>query len=316
MTIKTIIGDLRAVAQLEAGTLQHWDELSRDQIADASLRGRGFYVADFPLYTVRKGKPVVALARHTKEHPHNLVLVHLFDEQNSSYDQLIQTGNFRPNPDEAQAVLDAADTLQMEMSGLRLSGDDPVYRFLRVRAEDGFVGIGEDRYQHPNEVEQALIQRVGYTREFLDVLRSEPHNIGETRVYLLNPDYVAAEAGEQFVGRVAWRSNFFIDLANSIANGRYVDFHEALRGVRKKSSSDLISAPESDSSSDSVRRVVAPQGCAPEKGQVPNTPSRMTLTSHYDTLLADPHAAVDALDDVRAAGLSRIIADYHATRRQ
>ncbi len=293
MTIETIIGDLRAVAQLEDSTFQHWDELSRDQVADASLRNRRFYVADFPLYTARKRKPVVALARHTKEHPHNLVLVHLFDGQNSSYDQLIQTGNFRPNPDEAQAVLDAADTLKMEMSGLRLSGDDNVYRFLRVRTQDGFVGIGEDRYQRPNEVEQALIQRVGYTREFLDVLRSEPHNIGETRVYLLNPDYVVAEAGEQFVGRAAWRY-YFIYLANSLARGHGVNSHFALRGVR---------------------RIVAPQGRT-EKDEIPVAPQEITLADCYQRVLADPAKAVRALNDEQAAGLSRIVADYHATRRQ
>ncbi len=294
MTIETITGDLRAVAQLEAGTLQHWDELSRDQVADESLRNRGFYVADFPLYTARKGKPVLALARHTKEHPHNLVLVHLFDEQNSSYDQLIRTGNFRPNQDEAQAVLGAADTLKMEMSGLRLSGDNPVYRFLRVRTMDGFVGIGEDRYQRPNEVEQALIQRVGYTREFLDVLRSKPHKVSETRVYLLNPDYVAAEAGEQFVGRAAWRYNFS-DCANSDANDHYVYDHNALRGVR---------------------RVVVPAGDAPENKEVPSAPQEIPLADCYQRVLADPAKAVRTLNDEQAAGLSRIVADYLATRRQ
>lgn len=227
--VETIPGDLRAVAQLEEGTLQHWDELSRDQIADESLRNRGFYVADFPLYTAAGGKPTLYLARHTAEHPNNLVLVHLFDPENSSYGQLIQTGNFRPNPDEAQAVLDAVDTLKMEMSGLRLSGDDTVYRSLRVRTKDGFVGVGEDRYQRPSEVEQALIQRVGYTEEFLAVLGSKSHNVGETRVFLLNPDYVAAEVGELFVGRAAWRS-YFYDSADSDAYVHDVNNHSALRG--------------------------------------------------------------------------------------
>lgn len=292
--IETIIGDLRETAQFEPGTFQHWDELSRDQISDASLRTNAFYVADFPLYTARRGKPVFALARHTKEHPNNLVLVHLFDEQNSSYNQLIQTGHFRPNPDEAQVVLDAADTLKMEMSGLRLSGNDRLYRFLRIRTKDGFVGVGDDKYTRPNEVEQALIQRVGYTEEFLDMLGSKPHNIEKTRVYVLNSDYVRNEVGEGFVGRVAWRDNFNFN-ANALADDRSVDDHGGLRGVRCE---------------------VVPAGDAPEKLAVPEVSPEVTIARCYDALLADPRRAVAALDEQRAAGLSRILRDYLITKAQ
>ena len=74
MTIETITGNLRAHAQFEPGTFQDFDELSRDQITNPSLLRRGFYVSTFPLYTARGGEPVLALARHTREHPNNLVL--------------------------------------------------------------------------------------------------------------------------------------------------------------------------------------------------------------------------------------------------
>lgn len=55
MTIETITGDLRTVAQLELGTFQHWAELSADQVRDASLRSDGFYVADYPQYHNKGG---------------------------------------------------------------------------------------------------------------------------------------------------------------------------------------------------------------------------------------------------------------------
>ena len=74
MTIETITGNLRAHAQFEPGTFPDFDELSRDQITNPSLLRRGFYVSTFPLYTARGGEPVLALARHTREHPNNLVL--------------------------------------------------------------------------------------------------------------------------------------------------------------------------------------------------------------------------------------------------
>ena len=139
MTLETITGELRAVAQLEPGTFQHWAELSADQIKEPSLRSRAFYVADYPQYHSEGGRQFLALARHTVERPHNLVLVHLFDQENSSYDQLIQTSNFRPNPDEARAVLDATDTLNVDLADLHLSRNDPTWRFLTVRTAVGFV---------------------------------------------------------------------------------------------------------------------------------------------------------------------------------
>ena len=63
------------------------------------------------------------------------------------------------------------------------------------------------------------------------MLRERPHTISETRLYVLNPDYVAREAAEKFIGRAAWRDNFD-DIANSIASDHFVYYHKSLRGVR------------------------------------------------------------------------------------
>ncbi len=234
MTIKTIVGDLRAFAQFEPGTFQDFDQLSRDQIVYPRLLNREFYVSTFPLYTARGGVPVFALARHTREHPNNLALNHLFDEQNSSWDQLLdeRTGhNFCPDSEEAQAVVEATDTLQAKLSNLRLSGNGKVYRFLGIRTADGFVKVGDD-YDSPRDIEQAVIERVGYTEQFLNMLQREYPQIEETRLYVLAPEYVAAEAGEKFFGRVAWRLHFdyYVD---SPASGCGVNLLDCLRGVRR-----------------------------------------------------------------------------------
>jgi len=288
MNIETIFGDLRAHAQFEPGTFQDFDELSRDQLADPSLLKRAFYVSTFPLYTARGGEPVLAFARHTTEHPNNLVLVHIDDPVNSSYEQLINTGNFRPEPEEAQAVLEAADTLQVKLRDLRLSGDDNVYRFLKIRTEDGFVKDGNE-YKTPSGVEQAVIQRVGYTKEFLAMLQRKHSLIPETQLYVLAPDYVAANAGKKFVGRVAWRDYFNAD---SSAIGCGVDFHGGLRGVRR-----IVTAGTAGKSEVPVGQEITPARC-------------------YEVLLADPVRAVQALDGKSVAGLSKIVADYLATREQ
>ena len=268
MTIETITGDLRDYVQFEPGTFQDFDELSQDQITDPSLLQRGFYVSTFPLYTARGKEPVFALARHTKEHPNNLVLVHIDDPVNSSYDQLIRTRNFRPESEEAQAVLEAADTLTVKLRDLRLrrDGGDRVYRFLEIRTEDGFVKDDKElKYKRPSEVEQAVIQRVGYTEKFLAMLQRKYPPISVTRLYVLAPDYVATEAEEKFVGRAAWRDNFHYDVF-SLAAGCSVD-SDCLRGVRL---------------------VVTPQGHTLKNGVVPVAPStaqEITLDTCYQRFL-------------------------------
>jgi len=229
--IETITGDLRAFAQFELGTFQDFDELSIDQITYPSLLQRGFYVSTFPLYTVKDGEPVFALARHTKEHPNNLVLVHINDPVNSSYDQLIQTRDFHPDLEEAQAVLEATDTFQAKLRDFRLGGNDSFYRSLAIRIKDGFVRDG-CKYKRPSEVEQRVMQRVGYTEEFLSVLQRECPQIQETGLYVLAPDYVAVEAAEKFIGRAAWRGSFYGN-ANSDAYDHGVSDRNGLRGVRR-----------------------------------------------------------------------------------
>ena len=264
--VETIEGNLRAVAQLVPGTFQHWDELSADQIADASLRSKIFYVADYPQYHNEKGKPFLALARHTAEHPNNLVLVHLFDQENSSYDQLISTDNFRPHPEEARAVLEAPDTLKVDLADLPLMGNDKNYRSVTIRTADGFVQTGDKHYERPNDITQEVLRRAGYTPNFLG--SGKPYNISVSRLYLLNPEYVAQEAGERFLGRGAWRINFSND-ADSYAGGRNVSNHSALRGVP----------------------LVVAAGAA-AKNETPSTPSEIRVPTMEEILEASrPHVA-------------------------
>jgi len=52
------------------------------------------------------------------------------------------------------------------------------------------------------------------------------------------------------------------------------------------------------------------------KNEVPAAPSEMTPARCYEVLLANPAAAVQALDKVTAAGLSRIVIDYLTTTSQ
>lgn len=292
--IVTIKGDLRAVSQLVPGSFQHWDELSADRITDPSLRDQRFYTADYPQYHSEQGEQYLALARHTRESPNNLVLRHLFDKNDGSYDQLVQTGSFRPDPEEARAVLEAADTLKTKLSALRLSivysTPRSTYVYLSVRTSDGRVR-SDRKYLAPNEVEKALLERVGITEGFLAALQEEPYRVSETRLYFLNPGYVAEQTRNGFVGQTSQLCSF-ICYSHFNADGRNVSGHNALRGVRKIA-----------------------EGGAPEN-EVPQAPQEITLEVCYKTLAADRQTAVAAMNDKTAAEMSAILTDYLVTKTQ
>ncbi len=231
MTIETIPGNLLAYKELVPGTMQHWDELSPDQVKDNLLRGQAFYAADYPQYSMDGSHPVLDMARNTPAALNNLVLAHLFDTENSSYDQLVRGGgNFRPDPEEAKRVMEAAGTLRTPLREMRLQGANDVYRSLRVRTADGMILIGEDDAVEPNRYEGLLLDRAGVTSDFRAALQEEPYRIQETGVLVLSPDYVEMEAAKSPVGRAAWRGSFNGD-GSSDAYDCFVDYRGALRGV-------------------------------------------------------------------------------------
>lgn len=236
MTIKTIPGNLRAVAQLEEGTFQHWDELSRDQIADPLLREQSYWVADYPQYGRNdSGEPKLYLARLDN----NLVLKHLFDAKDSSWEQLLnqRTGYFfHPAQDEAQAVIEASSTLPVPLRALRLRGNDTKYRFLQVRTEDSFINTSTNpekpHFERPIDEEQQLLDRAGYSSAFLNTWRTSRWRIQASNLYLLNPEAVHQVAAEGFVGGAAWHGSFD-GSASSSAVDHVVNIRGVLRGVRR-----------------------------------------------------------------------------------
>ena len=140
-----------------------------------------------------------------------------------------------------------------------------------------------------------MLDRTGYTPAFLQTLRTSQRRVQESKIYILNPTAVLQVAAEGPVGRAAWRSHFDSG-TGSDALDYGVDVHLALRGVR----------------------LVVAVGDAPEKGQVPyaaSVPSEIPLADCYRTLLANPPASIQAMDDRVAGGLSRLVSDYLSTRR-
>ena len=285
MALETITGDLRAYAQLENGTFQHVDQLQAERQSNLGLRDHWFYTADGNGYFLRDGGVDWVITREAE----NLVLRHL-DAPDSSYDQLVNTGNYRPGNVEAQSAKGAESTVVVDMNQLRLlclSGPVEEWRYLRIRTEDGFILTG-DGYEAPNEEEQKVLTRLGYTSGTFKMLRESEQHIEGTCIYVLNPAYVAKEVAKDLEHDSLWRASWLLDFNGDSyfdASLRDIDFHGRLRGVLASGASNV-----------------------PEGHDAPET----DYASYYKALLANPAEAVEALDDAIVAGLSKIIADYQA----
>ncbi len=223
MTLETIMGNLRdGYNQLEPGTMLHADQLMAAQVQDANLRTQSYYVADGPLYSLedRKKTPTLWLTREAD----NLVLRHLNDEVNSSYEQLIKTHNYRPNPEEALAAMNAKGTLRVDLTKLRLHGDEAEWRYLEIDTQ---------KYDKLKPEERKLAERwYGRGKAFGTAMKTlKDAGISTTKVYVLNPGYVSQEAKKDPIGRAAWRYGF-VSVAGSVAYVRSVFIHVGVRGVR------------------------------------------------------------------------------------
>ena len=290
MALKTIIDhNLRdGYAQLKPGTMLHANQLMAAQVRDASLRTQGFYVADGPLYSLEgtKKTPTLWLTRE----PDNLVLRHLNDEVNSSYEQLLskKTGhNFRPDLQEAQQAMRAEDTLRIDLTKLDLNGNDLEWRYVEISTSD---------YKRQlNAEEQKLAERYfGQRNDFKENMKMLGEaGISATRVYVVNPAYVQQEAQEGPIGRAS-RLSYFYGYSGAGAVALAVGVGVALRGVRREAS---VSEPVEG---------MRPKGAGAENG----------IIAHYDALLTHPQEAVAALDAQRAAGLAGLLQTYLSTRGQ
>lgn len=217
-----IEGTLEAAARFKPGTIQNIDDLSRDQIATPSLGEKSYLTGDIALYYVDQGQPMVALARGTPERP-NLIFAHLGDNP-SSYYLLRQTDSFRPDPEEVRAAIEAADTLRIPLYQLRMfldNGHQLGHASLYIDVEGGMhlprdhpdVQSARDQMAWtipPNPIERQLFDRVGYTPDFLQVLRRAigGSSVWSTSVSLRDPRFVLHEAAERPIAYVVTRADF------------------------------------------------------------------------------------------------------------
>ena len=270
-----------AYKQLQPGTMLHVDELMNERRTNEELRSNGFYTPDgevYFLYGVNK-TPILAMTREAR----NPVLKNIDD----AFEQLTTKGNYGvQGKDFTKAITDA---VLVFLPNLRLSKHDAEFQYLPF-------GTTPAKYSKLNDEERKFAERVyGQGDDFVKNMKMlKEAGIGETRIWVLNPDYVRKHAAEGAIARASWLDNFYYG-SQFNAGDRDISNDGRVRGVR--------------------REVVAEGGAQKNKGPY-RTAAKNGFVTHYDAILADPEGAVKAMNDKTAAGLSRLLSSYLSTRGQ
>ncbi len=221
MALENVTGNLLAYKELEPGSLQHSDQLTTERRTNHGLINRLFYTADGELYTVQKKGHLWAITRE----PQNLVLQNI-DE---AYRQLTGQGNYFPNAEAALASLKHADTVVVDLKGLKLVKDNDHY---------GHFVVDPKKVKKLNSEQRRAAQRIyGSDEESFGLNMEMFAEAGITPyVFVLRPDYVQdtlRSNNKGFLGRASWLCDFYLN-SGFDADGRSVYYRGALRGVRRK----------------------------------------------------------------------------------
>jgi hypothetical protein len=254
-------------------TIQHSDEICKARITDEDMRGQWFWTGDAPLYQV-DGKEVIL---HLGRAEDNLVFRHIDD----AVSQISKTGNFIPSLEEANGLMAADTTLKVKLSDLKLRKHD---------AEFSYFAVSTTKYNNLNPSQRAFAERVYGSgddfKQYMATLKAAGKD--STRVYVLNPEYVKKNVGDEGVLCRASVLYVFDCDSNFSAGGRLIgsDFRR-VRGVRRH---------EVEAVDDVTQKIEDP------------------VSGAYDLLLSPDNAekAVSLMTQGRAAGLLRLVSNYMA----
>ena len=221
MTLETVTGTLAEAYQLlRPKSILHVDQLMKERQTNKELRDQWFYTADGEVYSLqgKKKTPTLAITRGSSNP--------LFqDSKIERYcQQLLDHHSYRPTPDETQRALQAQDTVVIDLTKLRLQRLDKEWFYLTINT----------RYSKLNSEEKKLAERVcGKGQDFgLTMKMLAKASITETRVHVLNPDYVCRHAQKSSLGRASWLYSFN-NCSYFVAGDRSVNNRLRARGVRR-----------------------------------------------------------------------------------
>src|SRR3989338_6329946 len=223
----TIEGNLRdAYKQLQPGTMLHAYQLKNERRTNHDeLRKQKLYTADGGIYFLYGTQvPILAITREA----YNPVLQNI----DNAFEQLTSNQNYTVLFQDFEQALAVPETVLVSLPNLRLSKHDAEFSYLSL-------GTTPAKYNQLNYEERKLAERV-YAKgnDFVQNMKMlKDAGIGETRIWVLNPDYVRKHAGEGAIARASWLYNFDSN-SQFYADDRGIDDHSRVRGVRGASVSE------------------------------------------------------------------------------
>jgi len=210
-------------SQLDLSTIQHSDEITNARREDESLRNKWFWTADFPLYVVKNGKPILYLARGEN----NLI----FKNIEEAIPQLVRNKNYVPRQEDISSVIEAESTLRIDPANLKLNDQSDEYSFLIINTP---------KYRKLNKEQRKVAERAyGQGDDFKENMEMLlGGGITETVFCVLNPEYVKEHAEEgSAIARACMLSSFGVDSCFVASGSGVIDTNVFLRGVPRVSES-------------------------------------------------------------------------------
>jgi len=216
----------KAYAQLVPGSIQTASQIQRQRLRDESLRDESFITGDGCVYNVENGKAVLYLT--------NTALNPVLKRDNiaDAVSQIRQNGNYKVKADDFSLI---------QREAAKKNGGAKLYALsdlglTKYDSEWSFFEIDTKKHDKLNKSQRALAKQVhGKGKQFgkkMEMLSEA--GIGNTRIYVLNPEYVQNATKDGPVARVGWLSNFSGSSSFS-ACGRGIDYYNRVRGVRRDS---------------------------------------------------------------------------------
>jgi len=217
-SLETLVGPLaKTVPQLKLETIQTACQITNERRTNTELRSKWFYTADTSLYRMEDGGVFLYFG--------NDIVNPVLKNVGVASKELINNINYFPKKEDVEAVVNAEDTLKVNLADLRLKGTGNEWLYLEIET---------DNYDKLNETERAFAERVycqgGDFVKNMAMLNNT--SITTTRIYVLNPEYVKEKAKGQAVARASWLSYFGYDSSFGAIDS-LVDLHSGLRGVPK-----------------------------------------------------------------------------------
>ena len=188
MTLKSVIGNLRDMYRyFDPESILHVDQLMNERrtnpvTPDGNLREQSFQTADGQIYFLqgKNNVPTLAITRGSFNPLFQDSKIDEYCKEMAGVVAKSRDSRYYPTPDETLRALHAEDTVVVDLTKLRLQGNN---------AEFIYLAIDTSKYHTLNSEEQKLAQRVyGQDDNFTQTMTMlADAGIRETQVYVLNP---------------------------------------------------------------------------------------------------------------------------------